>query len=71
MSDIPPIADLRETVLDTEAPLAKRMRSIFFLRTLGTEEASAVLCEGALQRPGSVLRPHTPRLWEGVHCGRL
>lgn len=47
MSDTPPFSALREAVLNPDAPLAKRMRSVFYLRTLGTEDAVDVLCKGA------------------------
>ena len=45
----PPYEVLRATVLDLSKPVAQRMRCVFYLRTLGGEDAIATLCEGTWQ----------------------
>ena len=42
----PPTSELIKTLLNLESPVAQRMRCIFYLRTVGGEEATNALCEG-------------------------
>jgi hypothetical protein len=43
---MPPFAELEACVLDNTRPSAARTRGIFYLRTIGTEEAAAVMHRG-------------------------
>lgn len=43
---MPPLEELKACVLDLSRPIAQRMRSIFYLRTVGGDEAVATLCKG-------------------------
>jgi hypothetical protein len=43
----PPKEDLKATLLDLTRPIAQRMRAIFYLRTLGGDDAVETLCTGA------------------------
>jgi len=40
------ISALRTGLLDMTQPIAKRTHAAFILRTMGTEEAADILCEG-------------------------
>jgi hypothetical protein len=44
----PPKEDLLRVVGDLSRPIAQRMRAIFYLRTLGGEDAVQALCKGVL-----------------------
>lgn len=52
----PPLSELRAAVADESAPIAKRIRSVFYLRALGTDEAIDAMAQ-ALESP-SVLLSH-------------
>jgi hypothetical protein len=45
----PPKDDLIATILNLDAPIAQRMRSIFYLRTLGGEDSVTALCKGLFE----------------------
>lgn len=47
----PPTESLCQVVQDLNAPIAQRMRSVFYLRTIGGEDAVKALCN-ALTIPG-------------------
>jgi hypothetical protein len=51
----PPKDELIATLLDLEQPLPARMRSIFYLRTVGGSDAIEALCKGASRFGGGVL----------------
>ena len=58
-TDLSPKHDvLVATLNEVDAPIGKRMRAIYFLRTLGTTEAIAALSEALLDRRNSVLVRH-------------
>jgi deoxyhypusine monooxygenase len=46
----PPMEELKAVLLDLSKPIAQRMRSIFYLRTLGGDEAVKTLCAGKCHR---------------------
>jgi hypothetical protein len=46
----PPKEDLLRVVGDLNRPIAQRMRAIFYLRTLGGEDAVQALCKGATSK---------------------
>ena len=46
MEEIPPKEELISVVKDLAKPIAQRMRAVFYLRTLGGEDAVLALCEG-------------------------
>jgi hypothetical protein len=43
----PPMNELISTLLSLGKPIAQRMRCIFYLRTVGGDEAISALCAGA------------------------
>lgn len=45
----PPKDELIPLIKDLSRPLPQRMRSIFYLRTLGGEDSVAALCEGTFR----------------------
>jgi deoxyhypusine monooxygenase len=53
--DLPPVYVLEEVLLNREEPIAKRMRALFYLRTIGTEEVIPVLCK-AFSDPSLLLQ---------------
>ena len=58
MDDIP-FDTLAATVVDIAGqPIAKRMRAMFYLRTIGTPEAVKVLCQALEDKTGSCLYRH-------------
>lgn len=58
MDDIP-FDTLAATVVDIAGqPIAKRMRAMFYLRTIGTPEAVRVLCQALEDKAGSCLYRH-------------
>jgi hypothetical protein len=54
----PPFATLVATLGDAAQPVAARMRSIFYLRTLGGVDAIAALCAALRDVSGTVLFRH-------------
>ena len=54
----PPLPALRIALLDLSEPIAKRTHAAFYLRTLGSSEAVAVLAEALAQRSDSALMRH-------------
>ena len=46
METVPPVDTLSKCLLDINEPMGKRTRSLFYLRTEGSEQALQVLCEG-------------------------
>ncbi len=44
----PPKDEIISCLLDLERPIAARMRAIFYLRSLGGEDAVAALCKGMI-----------------------
>jgi hypothetical protein len=62
---MPPFAELEACVLDNTRPSAARTRGIFYLRTIGTEEAAAVMHRGTccvLQCESPSFLPYPPDL---------
>jgi hypothetical protein len=62
----PPKEELISVVTDLSKPIAQRMRSIFYLRTLGGDDAVEALCKGerhtgalAVRRVGGKAEPMT------------
>lgn len=57
----PSLGELKEAVLDSGAPLGKRMRAAFHLRTIGTSEAVHALCVGETRLAlGRIVRDDEP-----------
>lgn len=54
----PPKCVLFSTLADTSKPIAARMRSIFYLRSLGGEDSERALCSSLRDRAGSTLFRH-------------
>jgi len=46
----PPKEELIPLIKDLSRPLPQRMRSIFYLRTLGGEDSIAALCDGMFSK---------------------
>jgi hypothetical protein len=51
----PPKDELKAVLLDLSKPVAQRMRAIFYLRTLGGDDAVEALCNGEQRRPARPL----------------
>ena len=54
----PPKPVLFSTLADSKKPIAARMRSIFYLRSLGGEDSVSALCASLRDRDGSTLFRH-------------
>lgn len=54
----PPTEELVATLLDLSRPIAARMRSIFYLRTIGGDEAVQALCKALRNKEGTTLFRH-------------
>jgi deoxyhypusine monooxygenase len=54
----PPKSLLFSTLADSNKPIAARMRSIFYLRSLGGEDSISALCASLCDRTGSTLFRH-------------
>jgi deoxyhypusine monooxygenase len=61
----PPKDELKAVLLDLSKPIAQRMRSIFYLRSLGGDDSVETLCAGA-----SVKRPSVPARFSCVQRTR-
>ena len=56
----PPLAGLKRSLDDVDGPLAKRMRAVYYLRTLASPEALTALSTALLDRRNSPLMRHEP-----------
>ena len=54
----PPLAGLKRSLDDVDGPLAKRMRAVYYLRTLASPEALTALSTALLDRRNSPLMRH-------------
>jgi deoxyhypusine monooxygenase len=54
----PPMPVLQATLMDKSKPIAARMRSIFYLRTIGGEEATSSLMRALEDKDGTTLFRH-------------
>ena len=54
----PPKSELIDCVTSQARPIAQRMRAVFYLRTLGGDDAVAALCAALSDRAGSTLFRH-------------
>ena len=74
---VPPVDSLREAVIDdVTAPVAKRMRAIYYLRTMETEEAVKILMVGLNDKRNSPLLRHElayvlGQMRNRIACGTL
>ena len=58
IAQFPPMVDLRAAIAETSAPLAMRMRAVYYLRTIASEEAVDVLAAALLDRENTPLMRH-------------
>lgn len=54
----PPTEDLINVLLDLSKPIAQRMRAVFYLRTIGGDDAVQALCKGLKNKEGTCLFRH-------------
>jgi deoxyhypusine monooxygenase len=54
----PPTPELVTCLLDHSRPIAQRMRAVFYLRTIGGEEAVSALCKALVDKRGTCLFRH-------------
>lgn len=55
---MPPKDELKAVLLDLTKPIAQRMRSIFYLRTIGGDDAVETLCAALANKEGTTLFRH-------------
>ena len=58
LRQFPPMEDLRAALADVSAPLAMRMRAVYYLRTIASAEAVAVLSTSLLDQRNTPLMRH-------------
>jgi hypothetical protein len=58
LKQFPPMEDLRAAIEDVTAPLAMRMRAVYYLRTVASEAAIDILGAGLLDRQNTPLMRH-------------
>ena len=58
LKSFPPLEELSATLMRPGDPAGKKMRAIYYLRTIGSAEANAVLMEALLDKSGSPLLRH-------------
>ena len=58
IAQFPPMVDLCAAIAETSAPLAMRMRAVYYLRTIASEEAVDVLAAALLDRENTPLMRH-------------
>ena len=58
LAQFPPMKDLRAAIEDFSAPLPMRMRAVYYLRTIASDEAIDVLGKGLLVRENTPLMRH-------------
>ena len=58
LKSFPPLDELRTTLTRADDPAGKKMRAIYYLRTIGSAEANAALMEALLDKSGSPLLRH-------------
>lgn len=58
LAQFPPMEDLRAALADPQAPLSMRMRAVYYLRTIASAEAIAVLSAALLDERNTPLMRH-------------